>query len=231
MSLSESSGTISTTVEFSGWWGQKSALIRPDSILYRLKKRFLHILETDYQIANWDRPNSVPHVALTTDQSPQNHDNFQQVEGLSLVLTPETALVADPDHIQIPFQISTSNVPNVHMTLFFMRGIGQKHGNLLQQVYRRVLLSLINEPDRPEDHIQTKFESQITHKAPRVKRERKSKSKDKIQPANTETSTEILKQILVVLQRIDDKTQPNHSKYKPNRNFDPNVEMCFNHQP
>lgn len=167
--------SIETTIELDGWWGSKSAFIKRFSTLYRLKKRFQHKLDTEHDISNIDRPNEVAHVTLTVDGWPRPENSYTKVNGHKFVLT-EDSIVVRKDHVEIPLPVVVESARHVHMTLFYQSGVKKDHQATLRHVFREVLQSLIDEPERPEDIVLSPYEVVIDNEkdALVVKKSRKS---------------------------------------------------------
>jgi len=139
---------------FNGWWGKKSSLLHPDSLLYKVKKLFIDKLLKEGLATNsdMDRRNNVPHIQLllpcdeakeeikrakfTINPNSEAQDRYDRMNKKKITLRVED-LIIQQDHVEI------DTGDNTHMTLFFKRGLGKKENQeLLKKLFRETLEEL-----------------------------------------------------------------------------------------
>lgn len=155
--------TLTTTVEFEDWWFTKSLLIKRGTLLYKFKKRMQELLRLR-GLMYVDRPNGVPHVAVTTDAKARDHEARQAVEGCVLNLDVNT-FVIENDNIQIPIPVMSPVIGATHMTLFFTKRVDFKTDaaayELVKCAFRDTLQSLLDEPIAAEGSQWFKIDTEL----------------------------------------------------------------------
>ena len=149
--------SVTGTINFSGWWGARSALFAEGSLLYRAKKLFSQKLiaaglATERDL---DRRNLAPHVELlmpadeakiptkpprlTENSNVDAQARFVRMNGHPITLTPASLLI-HADHVEVETGEDT------HTTMFFKRGLGEaKNHALLRKIWAETLAELAAE--------------------------------------------------------------------------------------
>src|SRR5688572_25031585 len=119
---------IVTCVEPAGYWGAQSILLKENSTLYQLKKRFIEKLRK-HDIVNDDNRNSTPHIEITTREKKKDQEALQKITNLPVTLTNDTMRFY---RNYVDIKIDCDTVSNCHFTLFFKKNISE-HKSLVQK--------------------------------------------------------------------------------------------------
>ena len=103
-------------VEFGNRWGRKSVLIKTDSDLDQLKKRFTDVLSIHNHITatDMDERNKTSHIELGSDEK-EYETAFNQINN--------RVLNVDVKDFNVKVDSVELNIDNKHFTLFFKRGL------------------------------------------------------------------------------------------------------------
>jgi hypothetical protein len=151
---------IPATLSLYRWWKNdgksKSALAERGSLPYRAKKRFMHRMKLR-GVVHDDRPNGVPHVTIIVDGWRDRDGAFQTASQHQFVLSRESLRV-NSDHAAIHLGLDMPSKEDIHMTLLFKDRFRADHEEAARAVWDQVLVSLVEEPERPEDSILSPYE-------------------------------------------------------------------------
>lgn len=118
-------------IEFNGWWGLHSALIKKESMLYKLKMQFINNLInigiiTDNEL---DERNYTPHIRVTNNNNPQNKIAYDIINNKVINITKKSLKFTD-NYVYI--NTGDSGLIDTHITLIYKKNIGNHKKNIIK---------------------------------------------------------------------------------------------------
>ncbi len=127
-------------VELDGWWGDESALVKKDSLLYKLKMELIDTLMKASLInsADIDNRNKTPHIRIANKMNPKSKTAYDVIHGKKITLANDAVHVS---RNVVELKIGDSGLVDAHMTLVYKRNIGD-HKDEVVKLFNDTLAKL-----------------------------------------------------------------------------------------
>ncbi len=155
------------TVILDGWWGQESALISKDCLLYELKNKTIkRLLDSNIlESKDIDNRNQTPHVRVTDKKThPKDENAYRKINGQVRSLSFNSI---DFHRDWIDVNLGHSGIIDTHMTIVYKKGIIAHKENvseIIKQVIDEMMSSQLSNNSTPNQSSNTRSPNNLCTK-------------------------------------------------------------------